>query len=278
LDFYDSPPVASDCARENILTAQPHQVSFIVNRVPARFKWTDLNSMYDRVIRRLQTPLKVAQTVTAFIPEEEYISENFGEYPFSARLAPRSIFSRKIDLMVFDILGSQIDIPESWERKKKLRKRSQRQKITKNITSYQAKNIRSIIQTYALVSCLYFFAIIIAFIAVAGIGLYGDQTLPSKMLHNFYVTTPVIIIVLIIAFFIIRSTFGLMHYYRDEYQFRRALIRAIGKGPNIGQRIALARLLLLRIATTVGSIIAILFALGLALDVVLFIFNPKFFD
>src|SRR5216683_189971 len=108
LDFYDANAPTTVGASVGVMTddrvttpgaefepihplAQPRHISFVVNRLPSKYRFADLDSTYRRLIANYHGDLAIRSSVLSFIPEEGFLAESFGEYPFPIKLAPKSV-------------------------------------------------------------------------------------------------------------------------------------------------------------------------------------------
>jgi MinD-like ATPase involved in chromosome partitioning or flagellar assembly/uncharacterized membrane protein len=269
LDFYDStagqtPHAAAAENSSNQTAAADPSLKFIVNRLPPKFKWEDLRRVYKRTTERYKDNVHLDPEVLSFIPEEDLVADNFGEYPFYAELAPKSIFANKVRLIVYKLLSPHIEIPDHYKDLSKFKNERYRMKLERLVISEGAKNTRLIITTFALLSCLVFYAIMLAIVGLVGFYLTGGHSDPFALFDNRFVASIQALLGFVLLFYVIRGAFGLMRYYREQYRFQRALVKALAKPPSLSQRIGLARLLLLRIGTTIGPVIVILYLLLLS--------------
>jgi len=77
---------------------------FLLNKVPEKFNFKQLDQYYNNQISNLLRNLKII----SFIPFEYEVFESFGEYRFVVDSLPKSVFSSKIRLLANDLLKEQL--------------------------------------------------------------------------------------------------------------------------------------------------------------------------
>jgi len=282
LDFYEYAEHPCQEARNHTVPNLPQThadsappLKFVVNRLPSKFKWEDLNEVYTKLSKQYRGKLHLSSEVICFIPEEGFVADNFGEYPFFVRLAPKSIFARKIFLLAYKLLGDQIH--GEYKPLQRMRNKRYRRKVERTMVSEEAANSRVIIVTYALLSCVY--ALVMLAAVTAGIVAIAKPVNVTSFLQkaatNNIVKIGLMVSAGIIFAYTTRSGFGLMRYYGNRYRLQRALLLAIGKSLTLWQRISLARLFMLKVGTTVGPILFIL-TVGLYAVIFALILRGKF--
>jgi cellulose biosynthesis protein BcsQ len=256
LEFYQTDAQAAAVAanqyaisHESGENVQRQPIHLVVNRIPPKYRWDDLSRVYERVLGQYRDQLNLADKIISFIPDEDFIADSFGEYPFPAHLAPNSVISKKLCLLVYRLFNERFDFPKSYKPLRKLRSERARRKIERCVVSAEARNIQYIIITFALTSILYILGVFayLAFVAVA----YTPSNSKQDPFGNGAFIAVVIVFAMTLSFYVIRAAFGLMFYYRDKYNFRRKLLKATQPRPSIWQRMALARLFLLRFGTAI---------------------------
>jgi cellulose biosynthesis protein BcsQ len=72
------------------------KVHFLINRVPSRYTFKFLSQAYSQNLAEYS----VDKQVLAYFPYDKLIIETFGDYPFFSEILPRSLFTRKIRLLI----------------------------------------------------------------------------------------------------------------------------------------------------------------------------------
>ncbi len=77
-------------------------VRIVVNRIPAKYNWRDLEEVYAAVAQDFQSISATVPNVS-YIPVENELFLTFGEYPFQVDLAPQSLYSKKLRLLLSEL-------------------------------------------------------------------------------------------------------------------------------------------------------------------------------
>ncbi len=116
-------------------------VQFIVNRLRSKYRWKDLERIYQGLMKEGLGSFSRERSVLCYIPVEDSLADSFGEYPFYVKLAPNSIFSRKIHLMVSSVTEGGVQLPANYRPLLKLRERRYRSKVAKIVVSNEYKEV-----------------------------------------------------------------------------------------------------------------------------------------
>jgi hypothetical protein len=214
----------------------------------------------------------VGQEVFSFIPEETFIAESFGEYPFTIKLAPTSIIARKLQLMAVQMLNPEKSLLKTYAPCRKFESKSFRRRIRRAVISAEGRNTRNIIQAFGLaVTVLTIFLAAYALTAIwfliknftnASYSAYDAITQNVPFLVAATLTS------IVFSIYAVKAQFGLMFYYRDQYRFRRALLRALGRRPNLWERLTLARMWTLRVGNSVLPVLILTIPSAVAIVVI----------
>lgn len=231
------------------------RVKFIVNRLSSKYKWKDLEQIYQRYFSRKLGIFTQDRSVFCYIPSEELLADSFGEYPFHVKLAPRSNFSKKVHYMAYHLLHDKCDFPAKYKPLTKFGSNRYMRKVERIVVSNESKNTTSVMKFFAWFSTLYAIALIV-FIPVA-IAL----SIRPTWAEYFIVSSPKLYLVPIILFGVaitvpiawygFKAIFGLMFFYRDKHKFQKALFRLVTPKLTLWQRLSLAQLFFLRIGTSI---------------------------
>jgi MinD-like ATPase involved in chromosome partitioning or flagellar assembly len=131
---------------------QPGQISFVVNRLPSKYRFDDLDSTYKTLIANYNGDLTVRPSVLSFIPDESFLAESFGEYPFPIKLAPQSVVGRKLQLMMIDLLLCDLISNVSYSPLNKLHSARFREKVRAIVVSDESRNTNNIVSAFGWVT------------------------------------------------------------------------------------------------------------------------------
>ena len=251
-------------------------VKFIVNRLPSKYRWGDLEKIYGTYLGEKLLDLPMDRSVFCYIPSEELLAGSFGEYPFHAELAPRSIFSQKVHYNAYSLLDGGWIEANSYRPLTRFDSGRYRRRIERRVVSNEHRNTRAILAFFTWVCVLSAALFILSMSADIAAGwMSGDFYEPDMDVlgEPFLIAVGAIVIGAIfpLSWYFLRAVLGLMAYYKDRHRFERALYRSISPGGlTVWQRLALTKLLALRIGTTVlpylaGASIVAVFLLGFAL-------------
>lgn len=137
------------------------RIEFVLNRIPSKYRWKDLSRIHKSYLSRRLGVYTKRKTVMSYIPTEVYVADSFGDYPFHVEFAPKTLFSKKLELIIYRLF------PE--ERHRWLAKRSSdrldgkryQRRIHRRVRSSDELNLRSVITGYAWRSCFIIVAIVL---------------------------------------------------------------------------------------------------------------------
>ncbi len=157
----------------------PHpRVEFVVNRLPPKYTWRDLDRVYRKYLADGLGHFTTSGRVACFLPLESYLSESFGEYPFQVEIAPGSLFTKKLELLLFELCrdtAQELISPRIRRRWSSTR----RQRVVERTTiSAEARTTRSVITTYAA-SALY-----VSLLLMPCLVVWGTVAWYSMMVFN----------------------------------------------------------------------------------------------
>lgn len=240
------------------------EVSFVINRLPSKYRFHDLDATYRRLIARYHGNLPLRKSVLSYIPEEGFLAESFGEYPFCIKLAPKSVVARKLQLMMIDLVTPDPDAMAHYAPLKKMRAERVRHKIRVTTLSAESRNTSNIIYAFGWMCLLFTMAVVLYFCSLI-LDFAGEE--PGKVASGF---SPFLILLFKIyiglsliacVYYCVRAQIGLTLYYNEKYRFRRALHRVTGGSLTIWQKLSVGRLWLLRLGVAIGPVFVTLIAL-----------------
>ncbi len=254
------------------------KVRFIVNRLPSKYRWKDLDRIYRGFLKKGRGILSADDCVFSFIPVEESLADSFGEYPFYARLAPGAIFTKKICFMAYCLVQPTFPRQTRYKPLAKFERPRYRRKIERVVISYEQKNIQYILKFFAWFSTLLALGLLVG--AMFSIHDYlhesSHPTAVKELAQSIATTHMLSVIAYLFAtatlapllWYPLRATFGLMFIYREKHRFQKALFKAVSPNLSLWQRMSLLKLLVLRIGTTFIPAILVIWVLFLAVLVV----------
>jgi len=245
-------------------------VKFIVNRLPGKFKWKDLEQIYQQYFSKRILSFSKDKSIFCYVPMEELLADSFGEYPFHVKLAPKSIFSKKINYMVNSLLKDRYSpMPSDYIPFHKFKSPRYTRKIERIVTSNEFKNKNYVLKFFVWTIASY--STLIVSYAPLVINNKSINSILGKIPKSVISTLGYVFGLVIFAptgYYFFRGLFGLSFLYRDKYKFQKALFQAIHKRLVLWQRLSLAQLISIRILTTIfayGIVLALSFLIFFAI-------------
>ncbi len=258
-------------------------IRFIINRLRSKYRWKDLDRIYRRFMKEGLGAFSQDRSIFCYIPVEESLADSFGEYPFHVKLAANSIFSKKVHFMAYTLTEGGLPLPANYKPLTKLRKPRYRNKVEKVVISNEYKNTQYILKFFAWVSILYAAALI----AVAGALIHDAfkssthhpnawQEVTEGLGYTSFLYVVLVAVVAPLLWYPIRALFGLMFLYRDKHRFQKALFRAVSPKLTLWQRLTLARLFILEVASSIIPLLLVVYAAVLVIFVLAAAFQKLF--
>lgn len=257
------------------------EIEYIVNRIPPKYKWKDLDRLYQAYLEKHLGRFTESKGILSYIPAESYLAESFGDYPFQVELAPSAWFTRKLQLILYSLFRDSHPKLLSKKVQKQFRRERYARKIRRRIISNEARNTRTVLTSYALAS-LYFILVIplISTIYIAH-NLFQSHE-HQKTLGT--IQTPVedtlilsaIILGLLIAIYFVVGLFRITLYFRDKFKFHKAIFRVLPKEQTFWRRLTLWKLRALYYGSALGPVVGILYSVWLLGYAFAFFFFPAF--
>ena len=231
LDFYSAQrssletaaigAVAGSVLETPMFGAEPPEstgrISFVVNRLPSKYRFRDVDSTYTRLIANYGGDLRLRPSVLSFIPEENFLAESFGEYPFCVKLAPTSVVARKLQLMMTDLIVPDPSTMRSYRPLRRLRSKRYRSKVREIVVSAESRNTKNIIYAFGWLWTL-FSAAMVALICFSFSSLAAKDTVEELVLRYLQsrpVGVSIVLFFLPFGYYCVRAQFGLMFYYNS---------------------------------------------------------------
>ncbi len=178
-------------------------------------------------------------------------------------MAPKSIFTRKLELILFSLFDDSNPKLIQAKAKKRNQKKRYAKKIARRTISHEARNTRSIFAAYIVVSLYFYFVYPLYFF---------DDEAPKTILEgrNLFISLPLIAVILLGSF---RNFF----YFREKFKFHKALFRLSPKEKTIWRRLNLWKLRILYYGAAVGPLfltVAVIATFGLTFSVGIWLVSP----
>jgi flagellar biosynthesis protein FlhG len=233
------------------------RIEYIVNRIPSKYKWKDLNRLYGHYVEVHLGRFTPSDAALLFVPAEEYLADSFGEYPFQVELVPSAIFSRKLELLVYRLVRQSHPQLLSKRTLSRFRRPRQVRKVERLVLSREARNLRTAVTAFALSSS--FFVILLP--------VYVLMTLPIEVVPTVAAGTLVwvfgVLAGLITLYFIL-AAFRVLQFFREKFRFNKALWRVLPKEERtVWRRISLWKLRLLFYGSTIIPGFVVLYVIAL---------------
>ena len=123
-------------------------VRIVVNRIPTRYRWKDLEEIYTGVAADF-IGISEALPGVSYIPVEGELFVTFGEYPYQVDLAPNSLFAQKLRLLLFQIVP---DTPLEILKKNHSPKKQRR--VHEALSTAEAKVTRIVFASFVALAIL----------------------------------------------------------------------------------------------------------------------------
>ena len=234
-------------------------IEYIVNRIPSKYRWKELDRIYRKYLGKYLGRFTKSNSILAYIPIEGELSDSFGDYPFQVELAPKSIFTRKLELLLYTLFHASN--PKLI--RKNIAQRYQRtgyaKKINQSLISYEERNKQTIVRAYGAALFYFFFIYPIFYILLL---LYSESSpeTESRMLWIFGLLS----LPFIVYFFI--SSIRNFLYCRENYKFQKALHKILPKEKTAWRWPKILKLRVLYYVAAAGSLfLALLLIFGLLL-------------
>jgi cellulose biosynthesis protein BcsQ len=275
LSFYTGMPIAALPGTDRRPDAEPHTKSqLIVNRLSTKYKFADLDAVYGALLLKHGDNFDLSSEVLCYIPEEDFVAESFGEYPFCAELAPNSVFAKKVCLMEFELTGERSK--GGNERiSRKMRSEKFRKRVKRCLISDENKNTQLMVTCFALFTCILTIYCILVTPLIVIVNVGQPPSWLVAIAKSLLFQLPVGILLFWIMITLLRAIWGATRYYSDKYAFKRSLWTVRGAKPTLGERVLLARLQILRVCLFIACLFIGLFVLEIPVLLVGFLLERR---
>jgi len=263
LTYFEEKLASSDHRRSQ-------RIKFIVNRLPSKYKYEQLDRLYEPYFKEDLGTLSSDKSVFCYIPWEQLLADSFGEYPFHLPLAPASIFSQKLRYVTYEVLNSEFDLKDSGVLKlKKFFNDRYRQKIVHRVVSNEQNNVNAVMNFFSWFSVFFILTLLVLALLIGlwdssnGVTTSGrdpaakviasTETLSQSAPFLKDVAIAVVIaLAALILWYLLTALVGTMRYFRSKHQYQARLFRVLRGPGSLWQWLALSRSFILRWATALG--------------------------
>jgi MinD-like ATPase involved in chromosome partitioning or flagellar assembly len=214
------------------------KVEFIVNRIPSKYRWKDLDHLYRRFLKRHLGRYTPDHEILSYIPSEKFLADSFGDYPFQVKLAESVLFSRKIMLILYDLFNEQRPEIVSTAIKSKLHSQRKRRKIQRAVTSAETRSVQQVFTAFSLGTLG--MLIIVPVLILGKVPWFEDKVAQGWL--NVLSDAVAIMFGLVIVFYLIRAFWRVCGYFRSRLKFKAALFRALPIRSSMSARMELWKL------------------------------------
>lgn len=238
-------------------------IHYIVNRIPPKYKWKDLDRLYKNYLERHLGKFTTSNGILSYFPAEGYISSSFGDYPFQVELAPKALFTRKLELIAFSLFKKTDPKLTNRKIKTRFKTKRRRRKVYRTVLSKESKTVRSVFASYALSALGFLVGLPVLLLSLSlleeGNIITDDNATNALEIGSWFLFTPIVICLIV-------SAFRIFFNYRDNLKFNQALFKVLSEKKRFFFRLELVRLWVLYL----GSAAVPLFAILLGIAVVIF--------
>lgn len=205
------------------------KVEYIVNRIPAKYKWKDLDELYKKYLKKQLGRFTKSKSVLSYIPAENYIADSFGDYPFQVELAPTAIFTRKLELILYSLFNHSRPNLISEKACGKFSKERYRRKINKRVISNEAKARNTVFASYGLAS-FYIVLILPLFFLVGFLSGFSENSEYRDSVLLGGVTVGSVLLGIPLYIFLIVAMFRLFRHFREHLKFQKCFFCVLPEG------------------------------------------------
>jgi cellulose biosynthesis protein BcsQ len=195
--------------------ARKPTIEYVVNRVPSKYKWKDLHRVYTYYINLRLGRFTPNETHPSFIPAEGYLADSFGEYPFQVELAPKALFTRKLELLTYRLLHGSHRNLLSTKITSRFGKSRKVKKVQRTVSSLEIRNLRTVVTAYALASVL-----LVGFLPIVALDALSDQV-------SWSYTAVLGVASIVVGLYFVLAAFRVLQYFRQKFLFQKALWKVL---------------------------------------------------
>lgn len=137
------------------------KIHFVINRIPSRDTFEFLSEAYSKNL----SEYSVDKQILAYFPYDKLIIETFGDYPFFSEILPRSLFTRKVRLLI-EMLWEDDPAYAFFSKLPKSRK----DKVRRQTSEYFFAEPDRIIRTFITAPFFLIVPTLLLFLLIRGVG------------------------------------------------------------------------------------------------------------
>lgn len=245
------------------------KIEYVVNRIPPKYRFDELNALYLDLLSRQLGQLTVSKSILCYIPDESYLAETFGAYPFQVELAQSSLFAHKVATMLYDLLHEGYSHLLSSDIVKRYGRSRYRLKIRRRLISSRNRNIRTVFASYAWASLYFILAFVAQTAAIFAAAVSGWDREWEKMIP--IVTWGVGLAGIPVGLYFVYGLFRISAYFREHLSFEKGMLRVWKGEGRRWQRVIVWKTRILFYSALVGPVVFVLLTLWLLLGIVFFL-------
>ncbi len=259
-----------DSYTENYADDERPVVEYVINRLPPKYRWRDLDDIYRGYMAGHMGRFSQAREILAYIPSEDFLADSFGDYPFQVELAPDSLFARKLELVICRLLGESHPRLVSEEIRERYARPRVLKRVDRQVLSAEAQTVRAVFNTYGIAGlyALLFFpwALMTVTAESQGPGLAASDN-PFLNAAQYIMPLMLSLGVILLAV-LVRVAFRIFRYFRGRLRFTRSMIRAAPSHRTLWRRLDLWKLRLFFYASALGPLLFLVYILPIGASVV----------
>lgn len=249
-------------------------VEFIVNRIPSKYRWNDLDRLYKRFLKQHLGRYTPDQDILAYIPAEKFLADSFGEYPFQVKLAKSVMFTKKLKLILYELLNQErpslLDSRISYE----LTREKTRRKIHRNITSAETRSVQQVFTAFSFATLYALFSIPLL-IVINTNKFFADREMNDLLLT--VTIYGVIAVGAVIVLIMLRAFWRVCGFFRSQLKFKRALFNALPDHQSLLGRLELWKLRTFFFSSAFGATVLSGYFLFMVFFFLMLAISPRFF-
>ncbi len=251
---------------EYIHSDRKPEIQYIVNRIPPKYKWKDLDRLYQAYLEKHLGRFTESKAILSYIPAEGYLADSFGDYPFQVELGRSALFTRKLELILYSLLNDSNPKLLSKKVQERFQKERYARKVRRQVISNEARNTRTASTSYALAS-LYFLFLIPLYSSTYILHEFLESHQHRDTIEKTFIWSTLILGLLIAIYFLI-GVWRIASYFRDKLKFQKALFRALPTEQTFWRRLNLWKLRALYYGSAAGPVFIVLFGFSLIIGFV----------
>ena len=208
------------------------KIEYVVNRVPPRYAWRDLDRLYQKHLGLDLGRLGETDSILSYIPTVGYVADSFGDYPFQVELVPTGLFTRKLELLLHSLLQGPCPQLLSKSIRDRFCSARRRRRTRRRLISDEVKRVRTAFASYAV------FSVCVSLLLAAG-GVWLLVDLYAEGLSDSYrdiveaIVLPLLVAVGALAvpaiIYLLVGLARIVLYFREKLGFEKAFARVLSR-------------------------------------------------